>query len=142
MEIQFVVEFTVRYVQCTFADCYDEPCGFSSFQYLKKRKLILTNELSFILAGVVGYSASATFRPLRAVSEMFRCTRDFTVPKSYRAFRAATTNPMGSHPSFFYINKNSRPKGLLFLLAGVVGFEPTQTVLETGVLPLTPYPYM
>ncbi len=27
-------------------------------------------------------------------------------------------------------------------LAGVEGFEPSQTVLETGVLPLTPYPYV
>ena len=26
-------------------------------------------------------------------------------------------------------------------LAGVEGLEPSQTVLETGVLPLTPYPY-
>ena len=29
-----------------------------------------------------------------------------------------------------------------FILAGVEGFEPSQTVLETGVLPLTPYPYI
>ena len=28
------------------------------------------------------------------------------------------------------------------LLAGVEGLEPSQTVLETGVLPLTPYPYI
>ena len=27
-------------------------------------------------------------------------------------------------------------------LAGVVGFEPTRTVLETGMLPLTSYPYV
>ena len=27
-------------------------------------------------------------------------------------------------------------------MAGVEGLEPSQTVLETGVLPLTPYPYM
>lgn len=30
---------------------------------------------------------------------------------------------------------------LSFYLAGVVGFEPTQAVLETDVLPLTLYPY-
>lgn len=29
-----------------------------------------------------------------------------------------------------------------FILAGVEGLEPSQTVLETGVLPLTPYPYL
>ena len=28
------------------------------------------------------------------------------------------------------------------LMAGVVGFEPTQAVLETDVLPLTLYPYI
>ena len=28
------------------------------------------------------------------------------------------------------------------ILAGVEGLEPSQTVLETGVLPLTPYPYI
>lgn len=27
-------------------------------------------------------------------------------------------------------------------MAGVVGFEPTLKVLETRVLPLTPYPYI
>ena len=27
-------------------------------------------------------------------------------------------------------------------MAGVVGFEPTQAVLETDVLPLTLYPYI
>ena len=27
-------------------------------------------------------------------------------------------------------------------MAGVEGLEPSQTVLETGVLPLTPYPYI
>ena len=27
-------------------------------------------------------------------------------------------------------------------MAGVEGLEPSQTVLETGVLPLTPYPYV
>lgn len=27
-------------------------------------------------------------------------------------------------------------------MAGVTGFEPIQTVLETGVLPLTPYPHL
>ena len=49
----------------------------------------------------------------------------------------------------FYKNKNfgtpyqsftKAPKGVI--LAGVVGFEPTQAVLETDVLPLTLYPYM
>ena len=28
-----------------------------------------------------------------------------------------------------------------FILAGVVGFEPTHLVLETSMLPLTSYPY-
>ena len=42
-----------------------------------------------------------------------------------------------------YINKknlvtlSTKP----FIMAGVVGFEPTQAVLETDVLPLTLYPY-
>ena len=31
---------------------------------------------------------------------------------------------------------------VLYFLAGVEGLEPSQTVLETGVLPLTPYPYI
>ena len=35
-------------------------------------------------------------------------------------------------------NANFAPK--LFTLAGVEGLEPSQAVLETGVLPLTPYP--
>ena len=35
----------------------------------------------------------------------------------------------------------SKQVGFWFL-AGVEGFEPSQTVLETGVLPLTPYPYV
>ena len=35
--------------------------------------------------------------------------------------------------------KKSRKSKLLFM-AGVVGFEPTQAVLETDVLPLTLYP--
>lgn len=41
------------------------------------------------------------------------------------------------------INRNNKKK-LEFnssFLAGVVGFEPTQAVLETDVLPLTLYPY-
>lgn len=54
---------------------------------------------------------------------------------------AVTANPTGSHP-LFQTKNNSRPKGLLLFLAGVEGFEPSQTVLETGVLPLTPYPYI
>ncbi len=32
--------------------------------------------------------------------------------------------------------------GLYFFMAGVTGFEPVLTVLETAVLPLTPYPCM
>ena len=37
--------------------------------------------------------------------------------------------------------KKSKSEDLDFL-AGVEGLEPSQTVLETGVLPLTPYPYI
>ena len=56
--------------------------------------------------------------------------------------RAATTNPVGFHPYTTYKKKQGTPNGIPCFLAGVVGFEPTQTVLETGVLPLTPYPYI
>ena len=39
--------------------------------------------------------------------------------------------------------KSKAPKTYAFgALAGVEGLEPSQTVLETGVLPLTPYPYL
>ena len=30
---------------------------------------------------------------------------------------------------------------VLYMMAGVTGFEPVLTVLETAVLPLTPHPY-
>ena len=40
------------------------------------------------------------------------------------------------------VEKNHLLSQMVFFLAGVEGFEPSQTVLETGVLPLTPYPYI
>lgn len=42
-------------------------------------------------------------------------------------------------------SKNTAPSGAVFsvfLQAGVLGFEPRLTVLETAVLPLTPHPSM
>ena len=39
-------------------------------------------------------------------------------------------------------SKKDKSKIRLVFLAGVEGLEPSQTVLETGVLPLTPYPYI
>ena len=41
----------------------------------------------------------------------------------------------------FGLDKNKTVFWLSYFLAGVEGLEPSQTVLETGVLPLTPYPY-
>ena len=43
---------------------------------------------------------------------------------------------------FLIPKTKNHPVGWLFILAGVEGLEPSQTVLETGVLPLTPYPYL
>ena len=55
---------------------------------------------------------------------------------------------LGSATPLRHINIHLRPIRAIFnirkgvLLAGVEGLEPSQTVLETGVLPLTPYPYL
>ena len=60
---------------------------------------------------------------------------------------------MCAQPKRQWVPKNTtRPKANItekalaiasaFFLAGVEGLEPSQTVLETGVLPLTPYPYI
>ena len=73
------------------------------------------------LVGAGGYSVPAPFRPLRAVLETFCVARDFTDPKCYRAFCAASTYTTfgGSHPFGFFISKQkTNPFGLVHCFGG------------------------
>ena len=57
------------------------------------------------LVGAGGYSVPAPFRPLRAVLETFCVARDFTVPKAYRGFWAASTEPPSALLILYFLTK-------------------------------------
>ena len=69
------------------------------------------------------------FRPLRVVPETLGGARDFTVPKGYRTFRAASTYTTfgGSHPFDFFILKQKTDLLVGFCLVGAGGFEPPKS---------------
>ena len=89
---------------------------------MKIRPLTRTD---FRLAERGGYSAPTPFRPPRAVPEMLCGARDFTVPKSFRAFWTASTNtPIGgSHPYHFNQKTNAPPKAKRLLFGGERGIR-------------------
>ena len=81
------------------------------------KKIDLFSQVDF-LVGEGGYSAFSIFSNTRECYRKNRCTRDFTVPKAYRGFWAASTEP----PSVVlitisYQSKRAHHKGMLFCLA-------------------------
>ena len=79
--------------------------------------------------GAGGYSVPTPFRPPRAVPEMLCSARDFTVPKAYRGFWAASTYTTfgGSHPILSDQNKKPVHSDWFFVLVGAGGFEPPKS---------------
>lgn len=65
--------------------------------------------------GAGGYSVPTPFRPPRAVPEMLCSARDFTVPKAYRGFWAASTYTTcgGSHLTLSATKQKTSPFGLV-----------------------------
>ena len=81
------------------------------------------------MVGAGGYSAPTPFRPPRAVPEMLCSARDFTVPKAYRGFWAASTYTTfgGSHLTLSATKQKTDSLESVSVLVGAGGFEPPKS---------------